>query len=66
MRKLNVRQGVIGGVAISLFSAVTLASRSPDPLPTFAFVLAFTLSCVALAVVLVVAMNRPPKPPIRW
>jgi hypothetical protein len=63
---LNVRRGVIGGGAVSLVSAVTLASRSADPLPTFAFVLVFTLSCVALAIVLVVAINRAPKPPIRW
>lgn len=66
MRKVNVRQGMIGGVVMSFFVAATLASRSADPLPAFAYVLAFALSCVALAVVLVVAVNRPPKPPIRW
>jgi hypothetical protein len=66
MRKANVRRGMIGGGVMSLFVAATLASRSADPLPTFASVLAFALSCVALAVVLVVAINRPPKPPIHW
>jgi hypothetical protein len=56
---------MIGGGVISVFSAATLASRSADPLPTFAYVLAFALLCVALALVLVVALNRPPKPSIR-
>lgn len=65
MRKGSLRRGMIGGVVISVFSAATLASRSADPLPTFAYVLAFALLCVALALFLVVAVNRSPKPPIR-
>lgn len=65
MRKGSLRRGMIGGGVISVFSAATLASRSADPLPTFAYVLAFALLCVALALVLVVALNRPPKPSIR-
>jgi hypothetical protein len=65
MRKGSLRRGMIGGVVVSVFCAATLASRSADPLPTFAYVLAFALSCVALALFLVVALNRPPKPPIR-
>ena len=65
MRKGSVRRGILGGGVISAFSAATLANRSADPLPTFASVLAFALLCVALALVLVVAVNRPPKPPIR-
>jgi hypothetical protein len=64
MRKGSLRRGMIGGVVVSVFCAATLASRSADPLPTFAYVLAFALSCVALALFLVVALNRPPKPPI--
>ncbi len=64
MRKGSLRRGVIGGGVISVFSAATLASRSADPLPTFAYVLAFALVCVALALCLVVAINRPAKPPI--
>ncbi len=66
MRKLNVRQGVIGGSVVALVSAAMSAGRSADPLPTFVATLAFALSCGALAIVLVVAVNRPPKPPIRW
>ena len=66
MRKLNIRQGIIGGSAVALVSAAGAAGRSPDPLATFAFYLAFGLPCVALAVALVAAINRPPKPPIRW
>jgi hypothetical protein len=66
MRKPNVRQGMIGGFVIALFSAVSTASRSPDPLPTFAYVFAFALACGALAIALIVAITRPPEPPIRW
>ena len=65
MRKGSLRRGMIGGGVISVFSAATLASHSADPLPTFAFVLAFALSCVALPLFLVAALNRPPEPPIR-
>jgi hypothetical protein len=65
MRKGSLRRGMLGGGVISVFSAATLASRSADPLPTFAYVLAFALLCVALALFLVVALNRLAKPPIR-
>ena len=57
---------MIGGFVVALFGAVTSASRLPHPLPTFAYVFAFALSCAALAIVLIVAINRPPEPPIRW
>ncbi len=66
MRRLSFKRGIVGGVGMSLFTSTTLAGRSADPLPTFAYVLAFTLSCVALAIVVVAAINRPPKPPIHW
>lgn len=66
MRKLNVRQGMIGGFAVALVSAAAASGRSPDPLPTFASVLAFALACVAVVVGLAVVVNRPPKPPARW
>jgi hypothetical protein len=56
---------MIGGVVISVFTAATLASRSADPLPTFASVLVFAFLCVALALFLVRAAIRPPKPPVR-
>jgi|BarGraIncu00222A_1022003.scaffolds.fasta_scaffold375390_1 hypothetical protein len=64
MRKGSLRRGMIGGGVISVFSAATLASRSADPLPTFASVLAFAFLCVALALFPVVALNRPAKPPV--
>ncbi len=66
MRKLNIRQGMIGGIAVGLISASAAAGRSPDPLPTFASVLAFALVCVAAVGGVAVVVNRPPKPPIRW
>ena len=66
MRKLNLRQGVIGGGVVSLTSAAMSAGRSADPLPTFAATLAFALLSVALATLLVVAVNRHPGPPARW
>jgi hypothetical protein len=66
MRHLNVRQGMIGGSAAALVSAAAAAGRSPDPLPTFASILAFAMVCVAAVAGLAVAVNRPPKPPVRW
>ena len=36
MKKLNVRQGIVGGGIVALISAAGIAGRSPDPLPTFA------------------------------
>jgi hypothetical protein len=64
MRKLNVRQGMIGGGVVALVSAASVASHSPDPLPTFVAVFAFALSCAVLAIVLIVVMHRPPGPPV--
>jgi hypothetical protein len=66
MRKLNIRQGVIGGGVVALMSAAGTAGRSPDPLPTFASVLAFALACVGVVVGLGVLVNRSSKPPARW
>jgi hypothetical protein len=64
MRKASLRRGMLGGGFISVFSAATLASRSADPLPTFTYLLAFALLCVALALLLFVALNRLGEPPI--
>jgi hypothetical protein len=58
MRALNVRQGVIGGLVISVVAAATSAARSDDPLPTFAYVLAVCLLATALTIVALVAINR--------
>ncbi len=66
MRRLNVRQGVIGGWVVSVVCAAGMAGRSADPLWTFLSVLAFALSCVALVSLLVVAIARSSKPPISW
>jgi hypothetical protein len=63
MRALNVRQGVIGGVVVSFVLAAAAAGRSTDPLPTFGCVLAVALSAAALAIVLVVAVNRRSQSP---
>jgi cobalamin synthase len=60
---MNVQRGLVGGGAVSLVCAATVASRSADPLPTFAYVLVFALACTALAVALVAAFNRPPRQP---
>jgi len=67
MKRLNIRQGVIGGSIIALMSAAGIAGRSPDPLPTFVGVLAFCLACTAPLVGLAVLVNRAAdKPPVRW
>lgn len=67
MRRLNIRQGVIGGSIVALMSAAGLAGRSPDPLPTFLGVLAFCLACTAPFIGLAVLVNRSAdKPPVRW
>jgi hypothetical protein len=66
MRKLNIRQGVIGGGFVALMSAAGVAGRSPDPLTTFASALAFALACGGVVVGVAVLVNRSPKPPARW
>ena len=67
MRELNIRQGVIGGLVVSVISAAGLAGRSADPLLTFVGVLAFAMSLVGLAAALGTALNRHREdPPIRW
>jgi len=66
MKKLNVRQGIVGGGVVWLISAAGIAGRSPDPLPTFASVAAFCLVCAAPVVGLAVLVNRADKPPVRW
>ncbi len=65
MRKLNIRQGIIGGLVVALVGAAAVAARSADPLPTFASVLAFAVACVAVVIGLALAVSRPPKPPVR-
>jgi hypothetical protein len=68
MKRLNVRQGIVGGGVVALMSAAGVAGRSPDPLPTFAGVLAFCLVCAASVIGLAVLVNRADadKPPVRW
>ena len=66
MKKLNIRQGIVGGGVVALISAAGIAGRSPDPLPTFATVIAFCLVCGAPVVGLAVLFNRADKPPARW
>ena len=66
MNKLNVRQGIIGGGVVALMSAAGAAGRSPDPLPTFATILAFGLAGAVAVVGLAVLVNRADKPPVRW
>lgn len=67
MRALNVRQGVVGGLVVSVISAAGLSGRSADPLPTFVGVLAVGLSVTGLATALGLALNRHREdPPIRW
>jgi hypothetical protein len=67
MRALNVRQGVIGGVVVSVISAASVSGRSADPLPAFAGVLAVALSATGLATAFAMALNRHREdPPIRW
>jgi hypothetical protein len=66
MKKLNVRQGIIGGGVVSLMCAAGAAGRSADPLPTFATVLAFCLVCAAPVVGLAALANRADKPTARW
>ena len=68
MKRLNVRQGVIGGSVVALMSAAGIVGRSPDPLPTSLGALAFCLACAAPVVGLAVLVNRADtgKPPVRW
>ncbi len=68
MRRLNIRQGVIGGGVVALVSAAGIAGRSPDPLPAFLGVLAFCLACAAPVVGLAALASRADtgKPPARW
>ena len=66
MKRLNVRQGIVGGGVVVLMSAAGAAGRSPDPLPTFATVVAFGIACVAPVIGLAVLVNRADKPPVRW
>ena len=67
MKRLNIRQGVIGGSIVAVISAAGIAGRSPDPLPTFAGILAFCLACTAPILGLAVLINRAGavKPPVR-
>ena len=67
MKRLNTRQGVIGGSIVALMSAAGIAGRSPDPLPTFVGVLAFCLAGTAPLGGLAVLVNRAAdEPPVRW
>lgn len=66
MKRLDVRQGIIGGGVVSLTCAAGAAGRSPDPLPTFATVMAFCLVCVAPVAGLAALANRADKPTARW
>lgn len=69
MKRLNIRQGVIGGSIVALMSAAGIAGRSSDPLPTFVGVLAFCLACGAPVFGLAVLINRADRadrPPVRW
>jgi len=66
MRRLNVRQGVIGGGVVSVICAASAAGRSADPIPTFAEFLAVGVAVSAIAALLAIAINRPSGPPIRW
>jgi hypothetical protein len=67
VRRLNIRQGVIGGGVVALMSAAGIAGRSSDPLPTFLGVLAFSLVCIAPIVGLAALVRADTgKPPVRW
>lgn len=68
MKRLNIRQGMVGGAIVALMSAAGIAGRSPDPLPTFAGVVAFCAVCVAPVIGLAVLINRADadRPPVRW
>ena len=68
MRRLNVRQGIVGGGVVALISAAGIAGRSPDPLPTLVGVVAFCLVCGAPVIALAVLLNRADtgKPTVRW
>ena len=67
MKRLNLRQGVIGGSIVAIMSAAGIAGRSPDPLPAFVGVLAFCVACAAPVFGLAVLVNRAAdKPPVRW
>ena len=65
MGTLKVRQGVIGGFVLSTLIAATAAGRAAEPLPTFIYYLVVCLAAGVIAIVLVVAINRP-RPPMRW
>jgi hypothetical protein len=66
LKKLNVRQGVVGGGVVAIMSAAGIAGRSLDPVPTFVGVVAFCLLCGAPVIGLAVLLNRADKPPVRW
>jgi hypothetical protein len=68
MRRLNIRQGVIGGGVVALMSAAGIAGRSSDPLPTFLGILAFCLVCIAPILGLAALVNRADagKTQVRW
>jgi hypothetical protein len=57
---------VVGGGVVALMCAAGAAGRSPDPLPTFATVVAFCIACAAPVIGLAVLVNRADKPPVRW
>ncbi len=58
MRPLQVRQAAVAGLVVSLLLAVLIASRSADVLVTFAIVCCVLLVFWAVAIGLVVALNR--------
>jgi hypothetical protein len=62
MRRLNVRQGLIGGGVVAVISAAAIAGHSADPVTTFLSILAAGLVGLTLAISLFVAINRHSAP----
>lgn len=58
MRPLQVRQAAVAGLVVSLLLAVLIASRSADVVVTFAVVCGVLLALWAVAVGVVVTVNR--------
>lgn len=62
MRQLQARQGATAGLVVSLVLSAAASALSTEPLQTFGYFLAVTLSVTLLATLGLLAINRRSRP----